>query len=104
MPCTARSLLALLCQCGPPPRRWEPFTDAAIRVLSAHRRGLVFLLWGRFAQQKATLVDTTRHHVLTATHPSGLSARKVRSAAELCSASFGAAWRAGRVWLFFGCL
>ncbi|KAK9822170.1 hypothetical protein WJX81_004439 [Elliptochloris bilobata] len=55
---------------------WEPITDAAIRALSAHRKGLVFMLWGRFAQQKAALIDTSRHHVLTAAHPSGLSARK----------------------------
>jgi len=102
VPCTARSLPALLCRCGPPPRRWEPFTDAAIRALSAHRRGLVFLLWGRFAQQKAALVDTTRHHVLTAAHPSGLSARKVRCAADPCrprsalQASFGVAGLARR--------
>jgi len=36
---------------------WEQFTDAAIKQLSAHRTGLVFLLWGKFAQAKASLID-----------------------------------------------
>ncbi len=53
---------------------WEQFTDAAIQTLSAEREGLVFLLWGRFAQQKRALIDETRHHVLTAAHPSPFSA------------------------------
>ena len=52
---------------------WTLFTDAVISYLSAHREGLVFLLWGRFAQEKAALVDQTRHHVLTAAHPSPLA-------------------------------
>lgn len=55
-------------------RGWERLTDAAIRALSAHHNGLVFLLWGRHAQQKATLIDRSRHHILTAPHPSPLSA------------------------------
>jgi uracil-DNA glycosylase len=53
---------------------WERFTDRAIGELSARRDGLVFLLWGRYAQQKGRIVDTTRHHVLTTAHPSPLSA------------------------------
>jgi len=53
---------------------WERFTDRAIRDLSERRDGLVFLLWGRYAQQKGRIVDTTRHHVLTTAHPSPLSA------------------------------
>ena len=53
---------------------WERFTDRAIGELSARRDGLVFLLWGRYAQQKGRIVDTTRHHVLTSAHPSPLSA------------------------------
>ncbi len=53
---------------------WERFTDEAIRCLSAERQGLVFLLWGRHAQQKESLIDGTRHHVLKAPHPSPLSA------------------------------
>jgi len=53
---------------------WERFTDRAIRELSERRDGIVFLLWGRYAQQKGRIVDTTRHHVLTTAHPSPLSA------------------------------
>ena len=53
---------------------WERFTDRAIRELSERREGIVFLLWGRYAQQKGAVVDTTRHHVLTAAHPSPFSA------------------------------
>ena len=49
---------------------WQQFTDAVISYLSAHRSGIVFLLWGRFAQEKASLIDTSRHHVLMAAHPS----------------------------------
>ncbi len=53
---------------------WETFTDAAIRALSERRSGLVFLLWGSYAIAKCSLIDTSRHHVLTAPHPSPLSA------------------------------
>ena len=53
---------------------WETFTDRVIAELSARREGIVFLLWGRYAQQKGAIVDTTRHHVLTAAHPSPYSA------------------------------
>jgi uracil-DNA glycosylase len=53
---------------------WEQFTDRVIAELSARREGIVFLLWGRYAQQKGAVVDTTRHHVLTAAHPSPYSA------------------------------
>lgn len=53
---------------------WEQFTDAVIKKLSDEREGLVFLLWGRFAQNKAALVDSEKHHVLTAAHPSPFSA------------------------------
>jgi uracil-DNA glycosylase len=53
---------------------WEQFTDRVIAELSARREGLVFLLWGRYAQQKGAIVDTSRHHVLTAAHPSPYSA------------------------------
>lgn len=52
---------------------WEEFTDAAIRSLSENRQGLVFLLWGRFAQAKEVLIDGTKHHVLKAPHPSPFS-------------------------------
>ena len=52
---------------------WQEFTDAVIRYLSAHCSGIVFLLWGNFAKAKASLIDTTRHHVLMAAHPSPLA-------------------------------
>lgn len=53
---------------------WEQFTDAAIQALSERRAGIVFLLWGSFAINKAQLIDRTKHFVLTAPHPSPLSA------------------------------
>lgn len=53
---------------------WELFTDAAIRALSERRQGLVFLLWGSYAISKAQFIDRSRHLVLTAPHPSPLSA------------------------------
>jgi uracil-DNA glycosylase len=53
---------------------WEEFTDAIIRELSAKRNGLIFLLWGKFAQAKENLIDTTKHYVLRAPHPSPFSA------------------------------
>jgi uracil-DNA glycosylase len=53
---------------------WEPFTDRVISELSTRRDGIVFLLWGRYAQQKGSIVDASRHHVLRAAHPSPLSA------------------------------
>ena len=52
---------------------WQQFTDAVIRYLSANREGIVFLLWGRFAQEKAPLIDPAKHHILTAAHPSPLA-------------------------------
>ncbi|MFT6810603.1 MAG: uracil-DNA glycosylase [Saprospiraceae bacterium] len=52
---------------------WQQFTDAVIQVLSMHKRGLVFLLWGRFAESKASLIDNEKHHVLIAAHPSPLA-------------------------------
>lgn len=53
---------------------WEIFTDKIISQLSEHRKGLVFLLWGRYAQNKSTLIDQTKHTILTAAHPSPFSA------------------------------
>ncbi|MEO6698840.1 MAG: uracil-DNA glycosylase [Paraperlucidibaca sp.] len=55
---------------------WETFTDAAIRALNAHREGVVFLLWGGYAQRKGRLIDRSRHHVLSAVHPSPLAANR----------------------------
>ena len=52
---------------------WQEFTDAVIGYLNTHREGIVFLLWGRFAQEKAALIDQQRHHVLLAAHPSPLA-------------------------------
>lgn len=52
---------------------WEQFTDAAIKALSENKKGLVFLLWGKFAQAKEILIDTSKHHVLKAPHPSPFS-------------------------------
>ena len=52
---------------------WTEFTDAVIRTLSGQREGLVFLLWGNFARSKRALIDTTRHTVLEAPHPSPLA-------------------------------
>lgn len=57
-------------------RGWETFTDAAIGALSAHREHVVFLLWGSYAQKKGAIIDTTRHLVLKAPHPSPLSASR----------------------------
>ena len=53
---------------------WETFTDAVIQKLSSQKTGLVFLLWGRYARNKVALIDTSKHHVLEAAHPSPLSA------------------------------
>ena len=52
---------------------WTEFTDAVIRYLSDHCEGIVFMLWGNFARSKADLIDTSRHHVLLAAHPSPLA-------------------------------
>jgi uracil-DNA glycosylase len=55
---------------------WEQFTDAAIKALSTERSGIVFLLWGRFAQVKCELIDSNKHYILQAPHPSPLSASR----------------------------
>ena len=52
---------------------WEEFTDAVIRCISERCEGIVFLLWGRYARSKAVLIDSSRHHVLEAAHPSPLA-------------------------------
>lgn len=52
---------------------WQTFTDAVIRILSAEKEGLVFMLWGRFAQSKKVLIDTSRHTVLESAHPSPMA-------------------------------
>ena len=53
---------------------WMNFTDAVIRKISEEKTGVIFLLWGRFAQEKQVLIDELKHHVLKAAHPSPLSA------------------------------
>ena len=53
---------------------WEGFTDHAIETLAREREGLVFMLWGAYAQAKGRIIDSRRHRVLRAPHPSPLSA------------------------------
>ena len=55
---------------------WETFTDAAIRALNEQREGLVFVLWGSYAQKKGAFIDRNRHLVLQSVHPSPLSAHR----------------------------
>lgn len=52
---------------------WERFTDSVIRLLSREKKGLVFLLWGRYAHGKEELIDSDRHFILKAAHPSPLA-------------------------------
>ena len=53
---------------------WEIFTDRVIQILSEKRSGIVFLLWGKYAQAKASLIDHNKHQILMAAHPSPFSA------------------------------
>lgn len=55
---------------------WADFTDAVLRAVSERCTGVVFLLWGAWAKRKAALVDAGKHTVVTAVHPSGLSAHR----------------------------
>lgn len=55
-------------------RGWETFTDHVIAELSKQREGLVFILWGKYAQQKEVLIDTNKHFVIKSAHPSPFSA------------------------------
>ena len=57
-------------------RGWETFTDAAITALNTHREGLVFVLWGSYAQKKGAIIDEKKHLVLKSVHPSPLSAHR----------------------------
>ncbi|MBE0499677.1 MAG: uracil-DNA glycosylase [Campylobacterales bacterium] len=54
-------------------RGWEIFTDEVIRTISAHKKHVVFILWGKPAQAKLKLIDTSKHLILEAVHPSPLS-------------------------------
>lgn len=55
---------------------WETFTDEVIKLISAHREKIVFMLWGAYAQKKADLIDSNKHLILKAPHPSPLSAHR----------------------------
>lgn len=55
---------------------WEAFTDAVIKRISEEKEGVVFLLWGSYAQKKGAVIDRNKHLVLTAPHPSPLSAHR----------------------------
>ncbi|MGL6159964.1 uracil-DNA glycosylase [Microbulbifer sp.] len=57
-------------------RGWEHFTDAAIHKLAEKREGLVFILWGSYAQKKGAFIDSNKHRVFRAPHPSPLSAHR----------------------------
>lgn len=52
---------------------WEQFTDAVIRELNEQKTGIIFLLWGKYAQEKGKIIDTEKHFVLKAAHPSPLA-------------------------------
>jgi uracil-DNA glycosylase len=53
---------------------WQQFTNQVIKKISDEKKGIVFLLWGKFAQEKESLIDTQKHYVLKAAHPSPFSA------------------------------
>lgn len=55
---------------------WQVFTDAVIKAVNQNRSGVVFLLWGAYAQKKAIMIDSQKHHILQAPHPSPLSANR----------------------------
>jgi uracil-DNA glycosylase len=55
---------------------WETFTDSIIKVLSEQRESCVFMLWGSYAQKKGSVIDTNKHLVLKAPHPSPLAAHR----------------------------
>jgi len=55
---------------------WETFTDTVIQTISKQKEGVVFMLWGGFAKQKAKWIDVSKHLVLTSGHPSPLSANR----------------------------
>lgn len=55
---------------------WEEFTDEIIQRLSNDREGIVFILWGKKAQEKQVMIDRSKHHIIASPHPSPLSARR----------------------------
>lgn len=66
---------------------WETFTDAVIRLISERCSGVVFLLWGSYAQGKEALIDCSKHHVLKAAHPSPLARGKFFGSRPFSSAN-----------------
>ncbi|MDR1877395.1 MAG: uracil-DNA glycosylase [Flavobacteriaceae bacterium] len=55
-------------------RGWETFTDSVIQKISSEKEDIVFILWGSYAQQKISLIDTRKHFIIKSVHPSPLSA------------------------------
>lgn len=55
---------------------WETFTNRIIEVLSLQKKGVIFLLWGSYAQNKGEIIDSSKHHILKTSHPSPFSAHK----------------------------
>ncbi len=55
---------------------WETFTDTVIRKISDQKEGIIFILWGTFAQAKSELIDQTKHHIIKSPHPSPFSAER----------------------------
>jgi uracil-DNA glycosylase len=53
---------------------WETFTDEAIKAISTNKEGVIFILWGKFAQAKEGLIDAHKHHIIKSAHPSPFSA------------------------------
>lgn len=79
---------------------WQKFTDEVIRVINTRCEGVVFLLWGGFAQKKGKIIDTARHRVIESAHPSPLSVTKWRGCQTFskCNAELRALSRAEVDW------
>ncbi|WP_369864759.1 uracil-DNA glycosylase [Archangium sp. Cb G35] len=75
---------------------WEHFTDAVIQKVSGKLEPVVFILWGSYAQKKKALIDTSKHIVLEAPHPSPLSAKKGFFGSKPFSGANNALKKAGR--------
>lgn len=55
---------------------WQRFTDAVIAKINSEKSGVIFVLWGKQAQLKSKMIDSSKHHILSSAHPSGLSAHR----------------------------
>ena len=55
---------------------WEEFTDSVIKTISDKKESIVFVLWGKFAEQKSELIDESKHHIINSSHPSPFSAHR----------------------------